>query len=188
MWYTMLGILGFVSFLMFDLLSLHERVLGKYVFLLVGLGLIGYSSVHLQHTGATFVVPMPIRWLSLGLALGFFALLVYSVFIEVGLQSYETQAKHRLVTNGTYSLVRHPGVIWLFFAYGFAALYFTNYWLLVTAFVWTIVNTGYIVLQERLILRKLFHNYDTYIASTPMIIPSVRSMRRFITPHNWRNK
>jgi protein-S-isoprenylcysteine O-methyltransferase Ste14 len=110
------------------------------------------------------------------------------VFIEVGLQTYDAEATHRLVTDGTYSLVRHPGVIWLFLTYVFAALYFTNYWLLVTAFVWTLVNTMYIVLQERLILRKLFHNYDTYIASTPMVIPSIRSMRRFMTLHNWRSK
>jgi protein-S-isoprenylcysteine O-methyltransferase Ste14 len=184
----MLGILGFVSFLMFDLLSLHERVLGKYGFLGLGLTLIGYASFHVIATEATFVVPSVIRWISLGLAIVFFLLLIYSVFIEVGLQTYDAEATHRLVTDGTYSLVRHPGVIWLFLTYVFAALYFTNYWLLVTAFVWTLVNTMYIVLQERLILRKLFHNYDTYIASTPMVIPSIRSMRRFMTLHNWRSK
>ena len=188
MLYTMIGVFGFVCFLLFDLLSLRQHVLGKYVFLLLGIGLIGYASFHLIAFETSFVIPYPIRMVSLILAVMFTLLLVFSVFIEVGLNTYEPQAKPHLVTSGTYGLVRHPGVIWLFLAYGFAALFFSSWWLLITAVVWTFVNTLYIVLQERLVLQKLFLEYDKYVSSTPMVIPTFASVRRFIGIQNWRRE
>ena len=188
MWYTMLGVLGFVSFLVFDILSMRKHILGKYIFLLTGLFLIGYSSFLIVHTETTLVLHPIIRTISLILACGFAVLLVYSVFIEVGLHTYQVQAEPQLVTNGTYSLVRHPGVIWLFLTYVFSALFFGNFWLLITAFIWTVTNTLYIVIQERVILTKLFRNYDRYVQTTPMIIPTITSMKRFMTLQNWRKE
>jgi protein-S-isoprenylcysteine O-methyltransferase Ste14 len=184
----MLGVLGFVSFLIFDILSLRHLVLGKYVFLLTGIFLLGYSSLLIIQTETTLILHPIIRTISLVLALGFAVLLIYSVFIEVGLPTNQAQAEPQLITNGTYSLVRHPGVIWLFLAYGFTALYFGNFWLLVTAIIWTITNTIYIVVQERVVLTKLFRQYDHYIQTTPMIIPTITSMKRFMTLQNWRKE
>lgn len=188
MWYTMLGVLGFVSFLIFDLLSYRQHILGKYLFLLSGLFLIVYSSVLIVQTETTILLHPIVHMISLVLAIGFTILLVYSVFIEVGLNTYQATAEPHLVTNGTYSLVRHPGVIWLFLAYAFAALYFGNVWLLITAIIWTLTNTIYIIVQERVILTKLFRNYDRYIQTTPMIIPTITSMKRFLTLQNWRKE
>lgn len=188
MLYTMLGVLGFVSFLAFDILSIKHHVLGKYVFLLAGIGLIGYSSIHIILYDQTMLIPNTLRYIALSFSVVFLVLLVYSVFIEVGLNTYEFSARPELVTNGTYTLVRHPGVIWLFLTYVFGAIYFANGLLLLTAFVWTMVNTMYILLQERWILRKLFAEYDRYTSSTPMIIPTITSVRRFMTLQNWRRE
>lgn len=188
MWYTMLGVLGFVSFLIFDILSMRKHVLGKYAFLLSGMFFIGYSSYLIIQTETTLMISPVIRLISLFLAVGFAMLLIYSVFIEVGLHTYQVQPEPQLITNGTYSLVRHPGVLWLFLTYVFTALYFGNFWLLITAVIWTVTNTVYIVVQERVILTKLFRHYDRYVQTTPMIIPTFTSMKRFMTLQNWRKE
>ena len=116
------------------------------------------------------------------------ALLIYSVFIEVGGNTYKKFAEPQLVTDGTYSLVRHPGVIWLFLAYFFLAIFNENSYLLVTAITWTFANTIYVIIQEKYVLVRLFPNYDEYIKTTPMVIPNYISMKKFITTKNWRKE
>ena len=160
----------------------------KYSFIMLGIGSIGYSTVELVQLPSSFEAPEAVRYVSLGLAVLFFVLLVYSVFIEVGLKTYQKVAQHQLVTDGTYSLVRHPGVIWLFLTYLFMAMFFMSQELFITAFAWTIANTMYIIIQERVVLKKIFHEYDSYILTTPMIIPNMQSLRKFMTTTIWRKE
>ena len=188
MLYIALGVAGFVCFLLFDILSMYGKVIGKYLFVLMGTGLIVFSTIRIIADSSMIAVFSITRIIGLFLAILFALLLVYSVFIEVGLNTYKKVAEPGLVTNGTYSLVRHPGVVWLFLAYFFASIYFQNNYLLLTAFIWTAVNTVYIIIQERFILIKLFKEYDTYITSTPMIIPNYSSLKKFITIQNWRKE
>lgn len=188
MLFTVVGIFGFLGFLLFDLFSLNKMVTWKYVAISVGLFLIVLSTVLIVRYPSTMIVPLPLRVVGLILAVLFTALLIYSVFVEVGLSTYRRFSESNLVTSGTYSLVRHPGVIWLFLAYFFASLYFANEYLLITAFVWTFVNTVYIMIQEELILVKLFQDYEQYRRTTPMIIPNLTSIRRFIESYNWRKE
>lgn len=188
MLYIAIGVVGFICFLMFDLLSMHNKVIAKYVFVLFGCGLIVFSTIGIIRYSSVIPVFSITRIIALVLAIFFSLLLVYSVFIEVGLNTYKKYAKPGLVTTGTYSLVRHPGVIWLFLAYFFASIYFANNYLLLTAFIWTAVNTVYIVIQERLILKKIFQDYESYILTTPMIIPNYTSLKKFITITNWRKE
>ncbi len=184
--YIIIGLIGFVFFLIFDLLSLKNRIISKYIFALTGLFLVIYSTVKIIRLPSDTFVNNTTQIISLDLAIIFFGLLIYSVFIEVGVKTYRQIAEHSLVTNGTYSLVRHPGVVWLFLTYFFGSVFFENSFLLITAIVWTIINTIYIVLQEKLVLKKLFNNYGEYIKATPMILPNITSLRKFITIQNWR--
>jgi len=186
--YIIIGIIGFVSFLVFDFMSLKQRAVLKYAFIIVGTGLILWSTVELVQSPIQYALPIVPRIIALILAVIFFALLIYSVFIEVGIKTYKRVAKHELVTDGTYSLVRHPGVIWLFLAYFFLAVFNASNELLWTAFVWTLANTLYIIIQERFILKKLFSEYENYTLTTPMVIPNLKSLRKFITATNWRKE
>jgi len=188
MLYILIGTLGFVGFLLFDILSLNEHRILKYGAILLGISILVWSTISVMQLHATMEVPLIVRYISFVLAVGFFILLIYSVFIEVGLKTYGSEAKHKLITDGTYSLVRHPGVIWLFLLYFFLALFLNNYELLLAAFIFTAVNTLYIMIQERWILSKIFHNYDVYVETTPMVIPNLRSIRKFMTPTNWRKQ
>ena len=188
MLFILVGVFGFVSLLIFDLLSLHNRIISKYFFAFIGLGLIGYSTVEIVALGSDFNLHPFAKLLSLLFAVIFMALLIYSVFIEVGGNTYKKVAEPELVTNGTYSLVRHPGVIWLFLAYLFLGIFTQNMYLLVTSFVWTLVNYLYVVLQEKLVLQKLFPKYHEYIKTTPRVIPNGMSLKRFMTTRNWRKE
>jgi len=188
MLFIAIGVFGFISLLIFDLLSIKNIIFGKYFFAFLGLGLIGYSTIELIGIKSDFFTNEPLRLLSLLFAIIFMALLIYSVFIEVGGNTYKKFAEPQLVTDGTYSLVRHPGVIWLFLAYFFLAIFNENSYLLVTAITWTCANTIYVIIQEKYVLVRLFPNYDEYIKTTPMVIPNYISMKKFITTKNWRKE
>jgi protein-S-isoprenylcysteine O-methyltransferase Ste14 len=188
MLFTMVGTLGFIGFLLFDIFSMKQKPILKYSSIVIGMFLIVWSTYQITQLPQSLFVPILTRYIALVLGLVFFGLLIYSVFIEVGIKTYRKVSQHLLVTDGTYSLVRHPGVIWLFLFYFFFALFFMSNDLLITAFVWTFVNTVYIIIQERLILVKLFSDYESYSQTTPMVIPNIRSMRKFMTTMNWRKE
>lgn len=188
MLYIFIGVFGFVSLLTFDFMSLKNRIFLKYFFAFFGLGLILYSSFNLINFQGDLIVYPIFRIVSLLFAMVFMALLIYSVFIEVGGNTYKKFAEPQLVTNGTYSLVRHPGVIWLFLAYFFLAMYSENSALLLTAFIWTFVNTIYVVVQEKLILVHIFPAYHEYVKTTPMVIPNYYSLKKFFRSRNWRKE
>ncbi|AIO18924.1 hypothetical protein KQ51_01045 [Candidatus Izimaplasma bacterium HR1] len=188
MLYILIGAFGFIALLVFDLMSLKNQVFFKYFFAFLGLALIIFSTFELVSYNADLFINSYLRIASLLFAVIFMVLLVYSVFIEVGGNSYQKFAEPKLVTNGTYSLVRHPGVIWLFLAYIFLALFSQNSYLLLSAIIWTTVNTIYVIVQEKYILVKIFPNYSEYIKSTPMVIPNYLSVKRFITTKNWRKE
>lgn len=186
--YLILGVFGFVGMLIFDVMSMKNLPVLKYVFLFLGVGLLFFSTYQLCVVEQFFMVDTIMRYVSLLLSLVFVALLVYSVFIEVGANTYQSTAEPKLITNGTYSLVRHPGVIWLFFALMFASFYFESFHLLVASVVWTIVNATYTWIQEKLIFNRIFKDYDNYTQTTPMIIPNFNSMKKFLNTNNWRKE
>ena len=188
MLYIIIGVFGFISLLIFDFLSLKNHIFLKYFFAFLGMSLIVFSTVSLVGYNNDLVINSFVRGLSLLFAVSFMALLIYSVFIEVGGNTYQKIAEPRLVTNGTYSLVRHPGVIWLFLAYLFLALYNQNSYIILSAVIWTVVNTVYVIAQEKFILCKLFPNYNEYVKTTPMVIPNIYSLKKFITTQNWRKE
>lgn len=109
----------------------------------------------------------------------FMGVLMYSIVIEVGVKTYQADPEHRLVTTGTYALVRHPGVIWLLIIFLLTALYYANLYLLAAGLVWTAINICYVIIQEKMILEKIFTEYNRYKKETPMIIPSFKSIIKF---------
>lgn len=184
--YISIGVLGFLAFIGFDICSLRQKRYSKYLFGTFGLLFIIGSTVMIVRMEEIIVVHSWIRMISYIAALVFFALLIYSVFVEVGKNTYEYNAKPCLVTDGTYSLVRHPGVIWFLFVYMFAALAFESQLLFHAGLVWSLVNGVYTYTQEKYVLYKLFVEYDEYQKTTPMFIPNITSIKKFIASENWR--
>ena len=186
--YLGLGILGFVMLLVFDICSLSEKSICKYFFGVSGFLLILFSSVFLVQMNSNIFFPVPFRLIALSLSILSLILLVYSVFIEVGKNTYRFKNENKLITTGTYALSRHPGVLWFLFVYLFGAIYFQNYFVLYAGLLWTVINVIYVYIQERFIFTKLFENYGSYIQTTPMFLPSIQSIERCITTLNWRKR
>ena len=107
----------------------------------------------------------------------------YSIMIEIPLRKAWLRQGHTdaLVTTGTYALVRHPGVLWLTSALGFAAIAARSARLLVA---WPLIILGdaiHVWFQERAVLPRVFgESYRDYQRATPFLIPTRRSARRFV--------
>ncbi len=185
--YLGIGILGFVLLLFFDLCSLCNKNYLKYFFGILGFLLISLSTLLIVVDFSSYLeINSLFRAISLVLAVISLILLIYSVFIEVGHKTYKLKNEHSLVTNGTYALTRHPGVLWMLLLYIFGAIFFQNLLAIYAALIWTLANIVYVTIQERLIFHKIFDNYDKYRESTPMLFPSYQSIGKFITTKNWR--
>ncbi len=184
--YLGLGVFGFILLLLFDFTSLAEKNVVKYFFGIGGFGVIVLSSIFLLKYNSNIWFPLSYRIISLILAILSFLLLIYSVFIEVGENTYKYKNKYKLITTGTYALSRHPGVLWFLFVYLFIGVYFQNYYILFAGLIWTCINIIYVWIQERFIFIKIFDNYAGYIKTTPMLLPNFKSLERCITTLKWR--
>ncbi len=186
--YFGLGIVGFGLLLIFDIFSLNEKSVVKYLFAILGFGLIIGSTILLLTLKSNIQFPSFLRIVSLIGAVFFLALLIYSVFIEVGKNTYQYKNESKLVTTGTYALSRHPGVLWFLLVYMLAAVSFQNHYILVAGLIWTGINIIYVVIQERFIFTKLFKHYGKYVETTPMLLPSRDSIEKCITTLKWRKE
>ncbi len=186
--YLGLGVVGFGLLLIFDIFSLNEKSIVKYLFAITGFGLIIGSTILLLTLQSDIQFPPFFRIASFVVAIFFLALLIYSVFIEVGKNTYQYKNESKLVTTGTYALSRHPGVLWFLLAYMFAAVSFQNHYILVAGLIWTGINIIYVVIQERFIFTKIFKHYGKYVETTPMLLPSKNSIEKCITTLKWRNE
>lgn len=176
----LLGVLGFICFFIFDLFSMHNRKILKYVFMFCGLSMLGIGSVLIAGGEPSFSLHVSFRIVFAILTILFLFLLVYSVVIEVGKNTYQYNHVPKLITSGTYALSRHPGVLWLFGFYFALGLAFTSSDLLIASFVFTIVNIVYVFLQEQFIFVHIFEEYPTYQQQTPFILPNYKSVKTFI--------
>jgi len=118
-------------------------------------------------------------------------LLIYSLFIEIPFQS--TYAKkgvgNKLITTGTYALVRHPGVLWLALLYISLALIFPSPILFLAAIVWLIMDIIWVAVEDRNFFPKMFPDYREYQQKTPFLIPTKQSISaclKTISPRSTR--
>ena len=107
-------------------------------------------------------------------------LLIYSLFIEIPFTTTyaEPGSSGVLVTTGTYALVRHPGVLW----FGFWLLG----WVLVShrrlvlqgGTIWLLLDIALVALEEKFFFGKMFPGYSSYQQTTPMLMPTPKSLAR----------
>ena len=123
---------------------------------------------------------LPLWLSSLGWVLLLMSLLLvaYSFFINLPLrQTYiASGVGDRLVTTGTYALVRHPGVLWYALLLLSLVLVSRAKLLLIAAPVWLSMDILYVFVQEKFLFTKMFVGYDDYRRETPMLIPNRKSI------------
>ena len=106
-------------------------------------------------------------------------LLAYSLFLELPFSRtyYSTGHSPVLITTGTYALVRHPTVPWYALVLFSLLLVSRSQLLLLAIPVWLTLDIVWVVLQERLLLSKVFPEYEMYRRTTPMLIPTTSSLK-----------
>jgi protein-S-isoprenylcysteine O-methyltransferase Ste14 len=176
----LLGILGFLLLFVFDLLSMNYKRKSKYLFMVLGVVSLIVGTILIIRRDTSFILPSSVRILFGVMTIPFLLLLIYSVVIEVGKNTYQYNNTPKLITTGTYALSRHPGVLWLFGLYLSLSFTFAHTGLLVAAFLFTVVNTLYVYIQEKLIFIHIFDDYRMYQSQTPFIIPNSKSLKAFI--------
>ncbi len=96
-------------------------------------------------------------------------------------RSFSIMAEARkLVTNGPYTLVRHPLYLAeLVATFGAVILVSSLPGLLIMCVQWTLQMRR--MTNEEGVLRKTFPDYATYAAATPKVIPTAQSLRAFLS-------
>jgi protein-S-isoprenylcysteine O-methyltransferase Ste14 len=170
------GAASFPVLLLSDYADLHSLRSLKIASMLAAAGLLGYGLVASMLDPWKAHLPVAVRSISIVLAVAFLLLLVTSLFLEIPGQKGD--GGKGLVTTGTYALVRHPGVIWLFFFLLCLSVVSDSLVLLAATPLWTAIDLLYVVVQDRLIFPRLFgDSYRDYRRVTPFIIPTARSIR-----------
>ena len=126
-------------------------------------------------------LPLAVRIAGVVLSLPFLGLLVSSLFLEVsaGARRHEGNGKKRLVTTGTYALVRHPGVLWLFFLHVCLVGASASVPFFVALPFWTAANVLLALVQDRTSFPLLFGvEYREYRHRVPFLVPTAASIRR----------
>jgi protein-S-isoprenylcysteine O-methyltransferase Ste14 len=143
-----------------------------------------FPSGCLALTGATILMFIASRFRGVPdvilLALGAVSLLaeIYCLFFAIPFgESYVSGDPGRKVCDrGAYALCRHPGVIFLFFAYvfwGLAALPDPRFLILGAAF--SVLDGLYALFQDRMSFPKIFSDYAAYRRRVPFLIPTKAS-------------
>jgi protein-S-isoprenylcysteine O-methyltransferase Ste14 len=175
-----LGAAAFLLIFWVDAVSLKKMSFVKPLLWVVGITLSVIGLVLTVREPPRLQLPIPVLaagWVLVGICA---ALFVYSLFVEIPFASAYVQkgTPSRLVTEGTYALCRHPGVLWL--AGLLAGVFFASgsLWMLVALPLWVGLDVLYVVLQEKLYFLRIFgEEYRDYQHSVPMLVPTPQSAR-----------
>ena len=183
MFYIVLGSTAFLFLFLFDIFTLREEQFKKKVFGLIGVGLLIYSAIMLTIVSPKISFPLSIK---LSAGLGWFislCLLIYSLFLELPFVKTYGKKEHnnKLVDTGTYALCRHPGVLWFGFMFFFFFLLTGAKLIFVAGLIWTGLDVMHVYIQEKLFFPKMFPEYSLYIKQTPMLIPTIYSIKKCIS-------
>ncbi len=172
---------GFFCLFLLDLFQIQRRkalsricsIIG-YIHIAAGLFLL-LVSYKIVHISSLFLL------MQVAGAVCFFALLVFSVFIEIGLKSpYSEFNEREAIDTGTYGLVRHPGFIWFLLLILILISLYRNLEFALIALTITFMNFGLVLIEDLILFPKLFVNYDDYKLKVPFIIPRLRIITRIL--------
>ena len=180
MTYVTMGAMSFIIAAIFDVASLKripylKQIVGALTGLVFGCSLVMVA----LHPAKLELAPWLTHagWPVVIVAL---FLLVYSLFLEIPFRrTYAADgAGDSLVTDGTYALVRHPGVLWLGMFLSGLLLVSRSILLVVATPIWLIMDVLLVWTQARFFMPRAFADYEEYRRVTPALIPTVGSIER----------
>jgi protein-S-isoprenylcysteine O-methyltransferase Ste14 len=145
-----------------------------YVFGMVGLAL-GFLPAYTDRIGFWTIDGDAIRWIGVALFAVGGALRIWPVFVLGNRFSglVAIQAHHELVTNGIYSVIRHPSYAGLLInSVGWSLAFRSGAGLILTAILVPII-VARIHSEERLLQSHFGAEYDAYRSRTSRLIPGI---------------
>jgi len=181
--YIAIGSLGFLVIQLLAIASLKRIPRVKPGIWILGSGLIVYALTMVCLQPDKLLLPMWSTWLGWGLLSISLFLLAYSLFINLPFRKtyITTGIGNELVTNGLYTLVRHPWVHCFTLLLLSLVLVSKSSLLLIASPIWTSLYILLIVIQDKFLFGRMFDEYDTYRQETPMLLPNRRSVNAFIS-------
>jgi protein-S-isoprenylcysteine O-methyltransferase Ste14 len=175
--YIVIGVLGFAAAFAFDWASLKRIPVIKQLVGLLALSLLIYATIMVCHSPTKLELPIFARIIGSCLLVIFLFLLVYSLFIELPFRRTYTKQNvgKKLISTGTYALVRHPGVIWLAFVFLALTLLYPSTTLFLAIVIWLLMDLIYVTVQDKYFFPKMFPHYRDYKKQTPFLIPTKQS-------------
>ena len=180
--YILIGLLGFVFMAGADWTTYKKIPFLKPILWSAIIPVFSYAIVMVWTDTARFdfsSVFSMVAWVPL---LFFFGLFIYSLYVEIPLKSTYVDSFQpiKVVTDGTYSLCRHPAALWFGVWLASAVIASRSVTLAVAVPFWIAAYIGCILWEERLCcLGKFGEDYERYQEVTPMLIPTLTSIGRF---------
>ena len=173
--FIFIGLMSYSVFFWIDYLDLIGKKTLKVILWVVGLILHSYAVFGLVLSSDKINFNFAVKCAGYIFGGLFFVLLIYSVFIEIPLYRKKGLSKNNgLVTKGTYSLCRHPGVLWyigflisLFFITGSKPM-------LIAVPLWGIADIVYAWYQDKYYFVRIFgYEYTEYKKKVPIFFPRI---------------
>lgn len=180
MGFIAMGAVAFVFAGLFDIAALRGWRFVKQVSGLVAALLFSYAAIMLALHPDKLQIPIVLRYVGWTLLVISGFLLIYSLFLELPLrQTYAADGTgDRLVKSGTYALVRHPGVLWLALLLVSIVLVSRSRLMVWAVPIWLGLDVLLVWFEEQFTLPCQFPEYVEYQQETPMLIPTLGSVRR----------
>jgi len=169
------GGIGFVMILLYDVAQINERNGFAWALSYIGYGAVLASIVFpLAHLRPAESPRTALVILGAIAVLGF-ALLVYSVLIEIPLalkKSRRTSSGRRqVVAVGTYSGVRHPGFLWFALCLSALALLYRQRAMTEIAAGLILFDFLLVVIEDLVLFPRIFQDYEQYKKNVPFLVP-----------------
>ncbi len=180
MTYIVLGLCAFPALALFEYASLKKIAVLKQVMGVLAFALLGFSLAVVCLDSRKFALPRYLSWAGWVVVGVFGFMLVYSIFCEIPFAKTYVHSGYgdQLITSGTYALCRHPGVVWFALFLLGLLLATRSRLLLLAAPTWLAADVLYVWAEEKFYLEKVFTHYKEYQQETPMLLPTLRSIRR----------
>ncbi len=183
--YILIGLLGFAFMAGADWATYKKTPFLKPVLWFLIIPVFSYAVVMAWIDTARFELPSIVSTVAWVPLLFFFGLFIYSLYVEIPLKRTYVDSPQpiKVVTDGTYSLCRHPAALWFVVWLASAVVASRSVTLAVAAPVWIAAYIGCIFREEKLCcLGNFGDDYRIYQKATPMLIPTLASIGRF-----WKN-
>ena len=180
--YILIGLLGFAFIAGADWATYKKTPFLKPVLWFLIIPVFSYAIVMAWIDTARFELPRIVSTVAWVPLLFFLTLFIYSLYVEIPLKRtyIDSPQPTKVVTDGTYSLCRHPAAFWFVVWVASAVLASRSVTLAVAAPVWITAYIGCMFWEEKLCcLENIGDEYKRYQEVTPMLIPTPTSIGRF---------